>query len=272
MSINIVVPIYNAYDALRNCLISLEQHNNGSVTLINDASTDARVIEIIHQFSRKNNWQVINHVENKGFVKTANEGLKLTKSHTILLNSDTIVSTYWISAFERLCEEKLDLGTATALSNNAEICSFPNFLENNQIPKELDVLSEIIFKNYKPVYPSIPTAVGFCMLISEQAKTTVGYLDEKQFGHGYGEENDYSLRVVQAGLKNLVCDNAYVGHIGNQSFRDFGVEPNEQSMQRLLEKHPDYLELIQEFIHKDPLSTIRNNILETLKSHHYKFS
>ena len=271
MNINIIVPIYNAFDAVKNCLMSLEKHNNGKVTLINDASTDIKIAPLLSQFSQNNNWKLISHEKNKGFVKTANEGLKLSKQHSILLNSDTIVSKYWIDAFENMCKLNDDVGTATAFSNNAEICSFPKFLTNNSLAQDIDKLSTILFNHYQPVYPDIPTAVGFCMLISKRAKEVVGYLDEKQFGHGYGEENDYSLRVAAAGLKNLVCDNAYVGHIGNESFSDFGIKPNEDSMQRLLEKHPDYLQLIQEFINKDPLSSIRSDILKTLQHHHYEF-
>jgi len=171
---------------------------------------------------------------------------------------------------EKRCKNNESVGTATALSNNAEICSFPKYLSNNDLPTNIDVLSEILFNHYRPVYPSIPTAVGFCMLISEQAKERVGYFDEKTFGHGYGEENDYSLRVTKVGLKNILCDNAYVAHIGNESFSDFGIKPNEDSMRRLLEKHPDYLEIIQDFINKDPLSSIRNNIMKVLKQHHYE--
>jgi GT2 family glycosyltransferase len=272
MKIDVIVPIYNAYDAVKNCLLSLEKHNSGNVILINDASTDVRIDKLTQQFSLKNDWKLIIHDRNKGFVKTANEGLKLTRGNSILLNSDTIVSKHWLDAFKELCKNNKDVGTATALSNNAEICSIPKFLTNNNLPKDINRLSEILFNHYSPTYPSIPTAVGFCMLISQKAKKKVGFFDEKQFGHGYGEENDYSLRVVKAGLKNIVCDNAYVAHIGNESFSDFGIKPNEETMQRLLEKHPKYLELIQNYINKDPLSSMRHAILKTLHHHHYEFN
>lgn len=269
MAIEIIVPIYNAHDAVKNCLISLEKHNKGNVTLINDASTDKRIDHLTQLFAKKNKWKLITHTHNKGFVKTANEGLKLSQGHSILLNSDTIVTQYWLDAFEELCTGCINIGTATALSNNAEICSIPKFLANNPIPTNIEKLSEIIYKYHKPTYPEIPTAVGFCMLITQQAKEKVGYFDEGKFGHGYGEENDYSLRVTEAGLKNVICDNAYVAHIGNESFSDFGIKPNAETMQRLLDKHPGYLENIQSFINKDPLSTMRNSLLSVLQQHHY---
>ena len=269
MKIDVIVPIYNAYAALKNCLASLEenQHQAENIILINDASTDENIDKLIKKYSKANKWKLINHETNQGFVKTANEGLKLSENNTILLNSDTIVSKNWLSAFKGAIKHNEKLATATAWSNNAEICSFPKFLTNNQPLENPDTLSELLYKYYQPQYPVIPTAVGFCMLITKLAKRRVGYFDEKHFGHGYGEENDYSLRVENAGLINILCDNAYVIHIGNESFADLGLQPNEESMQRLLQKHPDYLTKIQQYINQDPLTTTRENILSLVKQH-----
>ena len=269
MKIDVVIPIYNAYNALKKCLISLEQNqqNANRIILINDASTDKRVQILLEEFKQRNSWHVIRHKKNKGFVVTANEGLKLSQNNTILLNSDTIVSCCWLQAFQKALKQNKLLGTATAWSNNAEICSFPNFLKNNPQPSEINKLTKILYENYKPSYPIIPTAVGFCMLITKQAKEKVGYFDEKHFGHGYGEENDYSLRVEKFGLTNILCDNAYVIHVGNESFNDFGLQPDEGTMQRLLKKHPGYLEMIQEYINHDPLNNVRIKILNIIEEH-----
>lgn len=267
MKIDVIVPVYNAFEVLQKCLESLEKFKSdiNDIIIINDASSDVRVSPYLDIVSRKNNWKIIHQTKNKGFVKTANKGLKLSNNHTVLLNSDTVVTKYWIKAFKRALKVNPSLGTATPWSNNAEICSFPQFLTNHDIPIQLDQLSKILYKKHRPIYPVIPTAVGFCMLISKKAKQWVGYLDEEHFGHGYGEENDYSLRIEQAGLKNILCDNAYVAHIGNQSFSDLGLKPSEKTMKRLLEKHPGYLEMIQEYINNDPLSGIREKIKEIIK-------
>lgn len=272
MKIDVVVPIYNAFEVLKNCLKSLQKHQNhiNEIFLINDASSDERIKPYIEKAAKKYNWKVVNQEVNRGFVKTANVGLKISANHTILLNSDTIVTEHWIKAFKQALKSNPRLGTATPWSNNAEICSFPEFLVNHPVPQNIKKLSKILFKKHQPLYPLIPTAVGFCMLVSKRSKLLVGYLDEKHFGHGYGEENDYSLRVTQKGLKNILVDNSYVAHVGNQSFSDLGIKPNEETMQRLLQKHPGYLQMIQEYINKDPLYSIRSNILTKLKSYGIK--
>jgi len=103
--------------------------------------------------------------------------------------------------------------------------------------------------------------VGFCMLISRAALTTLGYFDAQRFGHGYGEENDYSCRARAAGMRNILCDDAYVAHIGNQSFADLDMQPNAQALQRVLELWPDYLQRVQQFISEDPLRMRRDVII-----------
>ncbi|MCF6318851.1 MAG: glycosyltransferase family 2 protein [Proteobacteria bacterium] len=268
MKIDVVVPIYNAFEALQNCLNSLKnnQSNINQIFLINDASTEGRIKSYVNNIAKDNDWNVTHQTKNQGFVKTANLGLKQSTEHTVLLNSDTIVTKHWIKAFIQAIKMNPTLGTATPWSNNAEICSFPQFLVNHKLPANIEELAKTIYENHQPQYPILPTAVGFCMLVSKKAKQQVGYFDEQHFGHGYGEENDYSLRISQAGLKNILCDNAYVAHVGNQSFSDLGIKPGEETMQRLLQKHPNYLTIIQEYIEQDPLSDIRLEILSKLKT------
>ena len=72
------------------------------------------------------------------------------------------------------------------------------------------------------------------------------------------------MRAVQAGMRNVLCDDVYVVHLGGRSFGPTGLKPDESSMQRLLSRHPDYLRQVQEFITADPLSTRRATILAAL--------
>ncbi len=260
MAIQIVVPIYNAYPVVKQCLEALIRHNSQeAVLLIDDASTDPR-LEALYT-TVPNHWQLIQNKRNLGFVKTANIGLASSTSHTILLNSDTIVASHWLAGFKQALENVVDLGTATPWSNNAEICSLPKNLYNNPVPTQVDLVGQALKDHHQPQWPDLPTAVGFCMLITAQAKQVVGYFDEQTFGVGYGEENDYSLRVAAHGLRNILVDNSYVAHVGNQSFKELQLKPNADTMARLLAKHPDYMQLIENFIEKNPLAALRQSII-----------
>ena len=267
MRIEIVVPVYNAYEAFVDCLESLKKHSaNESVLFINDASTDTRISAILDGIDAPQ-WQVKTNPQNMGFVKTANIGLRHSSGHTVLLNSDTIVTRGWLGRLQACVQKKPDIGTITPWSNNAEICSFPRHLQYNQEPENADALADFLVHHHAPEYPKLPTAVGFCMLVSAEAKKRVGYFDESHFGMGYGEENDYSMRVSDAGLHNVLCDNAYVIHKGNQSFQELDLAPSADTMRRLLEKHPGYQRLIEVFIQQDPLADLRSRLISQLKTH-----
>ena len=103
------------------------------------------------------------------------------------------------------------------------------------------------------------------MAISRRAIEQLGLFDEIAFGRGYGEENDFSMRAVAAGMKNVLCDNAYVAHHGGSSFTPLGLQPDQDSMQRLLGKHPGYLALVEDFIQSDPLSRHRQVLIDAIQ-------
>jgi hypothetical protein len=65
-------------------------------------------------------------------------------------------------------------------------------------------------------------------------------------------------------MRNVLCDDVYVVHLGGRSFGPTGLKPDESSMQRLLSRHPDYLRQVQELGTADPLSTRRATILAAL--------
>ncbi len=262
----IIVPVYNAYDALKDCVQSLLKHNaHDKVTFINDGSTDSKVSLLLQNIcERVTTWDLLTNKTNLGFVKTANRGLLLTDQDTVLLNSDTLVTTGWFDGLKWAAKEVKELGTATPWSNHAEICSFPETLKENNLPLNIDAFAKQLQEKHRATYPDIPTAVGFCMLITAAAKNRVGVFDEQTFGHGYGEENDFSLRVTEAGLRNVLCDNVYVGHVGNQSFQDLNLRPSEATMKRLLVKHPNYDHLVAQFIENDPLASLRQSIIDKI--------
>jgi len=203
--------------------------------------------------------------ENMGFVATANRGLLYARTDVILLNSDTEVTPGWLESLMRCLASDDSIATATPWSNNGEIVSIPVFCQNTPPPTDAVTVAQVIRTCGHPVYPALPTAVGFCMAISRKALDRIGVFDEATFGRGYGEENDYCQRAEQAGLRNVLCDDAYVVHHGAASFGPLGLQPDDSSMQRLLGKHPDYQRQVTEFIQNDPLRARRREILGCLE-------
>jgi len=265
----IIVPVFNAYEQLEACLDSISRTvpPEARVLLIDDASTDKRVQPLLQSWvsQAKPYRRLLTHPQNKGFVATANHGMRLAETDLVLLNSDTEVTTGWLQSLAACLDSDVAIATATPWSNNGEIVSIPDFCVASPAPRNPDAIASRIKSCGSPLYPDMPTAVGFCMAISLRAIKRVGLFDEDAFGLGYGEENDFCQRAEKAGLRNVLCDDAYVVHHGGASFGPLGLKPDEKSMQRLLAKHPDYLGKVTEFIKTDPLAPRRQQILDCLE-------
>lgn len=268
-AIEIIVPIFNAADILAQCLEALHRHAPTRVRLwlANDASTDPRIAPMLLNFQEHAQVpvRILTNPRNLGFIGTVNSALKHTKGHVVLLNSDAILSAGAIEALARAAERVPKLASATPWSNNAEICSFPLFCQNNPVPNALDALAKAC-ASLTPNYPSLPTGVGFCMLMTRDALQRLGDFDHATFGRGYGEENDWCLRAAGMGMRNVLCDNAYVAHIGGQSFSATGERPGGENLRRLLARYPHYSNSVASFIEADPLSAHRGALRALVES------
>lgn len=247
MGVDIIIPIYNAYDDLQKCLESIYQHTDltqNRLILINDKSTDMRVQPYLNNQAGEN-IIVIHNEENKGFSNNINLGMEQSDERdVILLNSDTIVTNNWVEKMVRCAYSDGSIGTVTPLSNNATLCSVPNFCEENELPEGMDVdrMAAIVEECSLRKYPRITVAHGFCMLIKRKVIDLIGQFDAKTFGKGYGEENDFCNRAEQMGYIHVMCDDTYIYHSGTKSFVSKEKEAYIREHERILnERYPQQM-------------------------------
>lgn len=270
---SVVIPAFNAPQELDGCLESVAASTPAGteVVVIDDASTDPATREVLADRRRRahGGWRFLANLRNLGFVATANRGMRETAGDMVLLNADTEVTQGWLEGLARCLASDDAIATATPWTNNGEIASMPRFCEANPPPADRAALEsawkQALAQAGPARYPDIPTAVGFCMAISRRALDRIGLFDEDLFGRGYGEENDLCMRAQAVGMRNVLCDDVYVVHLGGRSFGPLGLKPGEDSMQRLLSRHPDYLSQVQAFIAADPLAPRRQAIVDALE-------
>ena len=95
------------------------------------------------------------------------------------------------------------------------------------------------------------------MFMSQIALRRLGLFDAATFGRGYGEENDWCRRALGFGMRNILCDNAFVAHTGGQSFAATGETPGGENLRRLNARYPNYHDSVARFIETDPLAPDR---------------
>jgi O-antigen biosynthesis protein len=267
--VDIVVPVYNAADDVRRCVESVLAGTTGAFTLrlIDDASTDPAIRKLFDELARRGDRRIelLRNEVNRGFTATANRGMQQSRADVVLLNSDTLVTQGWLAAMLRCAASDARIATVTPFSNNAEICSFPRFCENNVSENDNDPerIRDALARAAVPTYPDLPTGVGFCMLLRRAAIDDIGAFD-MAFGAGYGEENDFCLRAARAGWRNVLADDAYVVHTGERSFAGRKRELGAHNMDVLVRRHPHYPAMVRDYIAADPLRPLRDAALSRL--------
>jgi len=263
----IVVPVFNAVAETERCLKALEVTvpERQAVIVIDDASTEAGIHDLFRTLPE--HWVRVQNQRNLGFVGTANLGVSLASpADVILLNSDTEVTEGWLDAMLDCADSDHSIASITPLSNNAEIASIPDFCQANPWPQAPQRWARACADSGPPDYPEVPTGVGFCMYLRRRCLDAIGAFDESAFGRGYGEENDWCMRARDAGWRHVLCDSAYVAHAGNASFGPLGLKPGGQAMDTLLQRYPDYLDQVRDFIQRDPMRRRRERIIDRFRS------
>jgi O-antigen biosynthesis protein len=267
-TIDVIVPIYSGYEQSLNaiyCALATRKHNQTpyNVIVIDDASPDVALSSTLRQLAKDGLFELHVNAQNLGFVQTVNKGMMLNPANdVILLNADTEVYNNWLDRMVVAAHSDATISTITPLSNNAEICSYPYFVQNNQRELELPYaqLDEIFATTNDGKIVDVPTGVGFCMFISRASINDVGLFDVEHFGKGYGEENDFCRRAANNGWRNVALCDTFVRHIGGTSFGKSKQKRCRKAYEVLVGLHPDYPKLVRDFVTQDVMRPQRRAV------------
>jgi GT2 family glycosyltransferase/glycosyltransferase involved in cell wall biosynthesis len=261
--IDIVVPVYRGLAETRACIASVLGSSNREqweLVVIDDCSPEPELTQWLEKAAAGGAFTLLRNAGNLGFVATVNRGMFLHADRdVVLLNSDTVVANDWLDRLERCAYATAKTGTVTPFSNNATICSYPKFCEDNALPPgcsvgDLDRLAAAVNQGR---WVSVPTAVGFCMYIRRDCLRETGLFDVESFGLGYGEENDFCLRASSVGWQNVMAADVFVYHAGSVSFAATAGRRRAKASRTLLERHPSYDRLVARFVSRDPAQPYR---------------
>lgn len=248
----VIVPIYNAYEAVCECIESLLKHtlDNVRLLLIDDCSTDPRISALISGYENNNRFLIVRNSHNLGYTCTVNKAIKACEpDDVVLLNSDTVVTYRWLENLRYCAYSQGLVATVTALSDNAGAFNTPEIGVYNPVPSHLNISSyaRIVTNAADGRFLQVPTGNGFCMFIRRAAMNKLGLFDEEKFSRGYGEENDFCMRALRSGWKNIVSDKTYVFHKRSQSFQGEKVALMAAGAAQLAIDYPEYRHLTQRF-------------------------
>ncbi|WP_429038380.1 glycosyltransferase [Aeromonas veronii] len=278
--IDIVVPVYNALDDVKNCLHSLKEKQDGyavRIIVVNDGS-DEETTNWLRKYCHGDSiFELHEHSVNRGYTQAVNTGLRVSDApYIITQNSDTIATHGWLRGLVRCINSSDKIGIAGPLSNAASWQNVPNLYDENRnfavndIPNNLkpDEMADLVAKASERCYPKLPFVNGFCFMIKREVIDKIGVMDEKNFPIGYGEENDFCIRAADAGYELAIADDTYVYHAKSKSFgHSRRAELSKQGSDNLKKKHGNekYTSLVEKVKNTALLDRVRSNITSALE-------
>ncbi|VVO62017.1 hypothetical protein PS862_00869 [Pseudomonas fluorescens] len=227
-SVDIIVCVHNALSDVKNCLESINCFTLPPFRLIIvDDGSAIETQQFLSNYAKKQGCVIHRNEIAGGYTKAANTGLKISDAEfSVLLNSDTIVTPYWLERLLDCANSDTKIGIVGPLSNTASWQSVPDIFDvngdwtDNPLPKGLTIqeYADEIARESLRIYPKVGFINGFCFLIKRSLITEIGIFDEEVFGRGYGEENDFCLRAAKAGWQLAIADDAYVYHAQSKSY------------------------------------------------------
>lgn len=283
--VSIIIPIYNALSDVKNCLHSVikcrDDTFNIKIILVNDCSnTDTS--DWLKEFSNSHEYvTLVNNRCNLGYTKSINKGISVSNSEfVVLLNSDTEVTTNWISGLFQCITSDEKIGIVGPLSNAASWQSIP-FVKNkeqtdfiiNSLPYNIsaNIIAKMLNQISHKDYPRFSIINGFCMMIRREVFNKIGLFDEINFPLGYGEENDFCIRAHNSGYTLAIADNVYVYHAKSKSFgKSTRTELVKSGSDALKKKHGHnkYINIVTKLEQESrQLDGIRRNILSRVNAY-----
>ena len=184
------------------CLESIhDTYDDCRVILVDNGSSEEDILAVARSLGERD--FLIRNGENLGFAKAMNIGIKASDApYVCILNNDTIIHP---EALERMIfwlEQDPSLGLIGPLTNNAN--------SHQRVPGP---------EACSPGYAYTPILVAFfCAIIPRHALDRIGLLSE-EYGLGYGEDDDYCIRVRGAGYRTGIAKDAYVHHDHHTTYR-----------------------------------------------------
>jgi GT2 family glycosyltransferase/glycosyltransferase involved in cell wall biosynthesis len=265
----VVIPVHRGAVETMACLAAVRETvpEGTRIVVVDDASPEPDLSRPLYTANRRRQITLLRTERNLGFPAAANVGLRAAaaadpEADLLLLNSDTLPWSGWVELLRAAVHGAPDIGTATPMSNDASIMSYPDPSAPAPAPSDRQLLRlgrRAALAN-PGISVDIPTAVGFCMYIRRECLAQTGVFREDLFSRGYGEENDFCLRAMHLGWRHVGVPAAYVGHVGGRSFgaeRQALIQRNADILERL---HPGYAAMIADWKARDPMAPARQRM------------
>ena len=218
--VSVVVVTYGGLELTKPCLESLltgETWPRLEVVVVDNASEDGTPEYLRALSLRDARVRCIFNTDNRGFAAANNQGIARTTGEiVVLLNNDTVVPPGLLGRLAAHLERDRTIGllcpTTNFCGNEARV--EPDYTELADLPA---YAARRALEHRGRIF-DIGVAAMYCVAMRRKVLSQVGPLDEA-YGVGMFEDDDFAVRMRQAGYRVACAEDAYVHHVGQGAFR-----------------------------------------------------
>lgn len=217
--ISLIVVTYNSQEFIEPFHSSILRNiaaPNLEIVFVDNASTDATP-EAISSIARKDSRIVPLLKENNlGFAGGNNLGVKeSTGEYLIILNPDTLLPSGSLEKLLRVLITDNSVGLVAPVTNFSG--NETRIAASYETETEMESFAAELARKHGKEIRDVPMIPLFCAAIRRNLWLELGGLDE-DFTVGMFEDDDFSLRIQQHGLRTVTAEDCFVHHFGNGSF------------------------------------------------------
>ncbi len=244
VKVSLVVLGFRNFDATtRVCLNSLMpwgHHPDVEILVLDNGSLDGSAEKTAQWCASRPQVRCLLGDINRGFSGGMNWAAEHASGDWLLLvNNDTVFPDRAIDALLGVLQNAPDevamIGPVTNAAGNGQRLWKPG-----ATPDEWLQIGKCLHQN--PAHELMPTyrCDFFCIAIRRCVWTELGGLDP-EFGLGYYEDFDFSLRLVKAGYRQMISEDVFVFHAGSATFKASAEARAlmKRNKKLLLSKHPE---------------------------------
>jgi len=219
---SIIILTYDNLDLTRQCLESIFEKTGRpdfEVIIVDNASTDDTPEYLQLLAAGQSNVRLVLNTENTGFACGNNQGAALAEGdYIVFLNNDTVVTRGWLEGLIGYLQDPV-VGMVGPVTNSS----------GNESRIRVDYRGLEGMEEFAERYTQAHAGEGFeidmlafmCVALRRLVWEEIGPLDER-FRRGMFEDDDYALRLKQAGYKILCAEDVFIHHWGSASFMKLG--------------------------------------------------
>ena len=236
--VSIVAVTYNSSEYLApfiDSILANTTYPNHELIIVDNASSDETRL-VLDAYAGRPNFRTLLLDRNRGFAGGNNAGIEAARGeYIVVINPDTIVTTGWLHRLLRPLLRDRSIGMSAPVTNfsgnQTRVAGRYSCLSTMQ------AFASNLARDRAGETLEIQVAPLLCAAISRALIEKVGMLDEN-YEIGMFEDDDFALRLRQAGYRIVTAEDCFIHHFGNGSFRQ--LTPEESN--RIFEKNRTHFE------------------------------